>query len=160
MFRVILCSSSGGQNCIFTASGIVNLCNRPYSAPVESGQSEKPALKTKLYDVTYQKTLYDSVFLEKLTGPQLFQEILRILLDPNFIAAFTAVHHLPLAQTKSVQPTSHPTSWRPILILFSNLRLGVPSCIFQWGHPNKTLFAPNLKTVSWKLSLLQIYRHP
>jgi hypothetical protein len=42
MFRAILCSSSGGQNCIFTASGIVNLCERPYSAPVESGlQSSK-----------------------------------------------------------------------------------------------------------------------
>jgi hypothetical protein len=37
MFRAILCSSSGGQNCIFTASGIVTLCERPYSAPVESG---------------------------------------------------------------------------------------------------------------------------
>jgi hypothetical protein len=34
MFRAILCSSSGGQNCIVTASGIVT---RPYSAPVESG---------------------------------------------------------------------------------------------------------------------------
>jgi hypothetical protein len=39
MFRVILCSSSGGLNCIVTASGIVILCKRPYSAPVESGLS-------------------------------------------------------------------------------------------------------------------------
>jgi hypothetical protein len=30
MFRALLCSSSGGQNCIFTASGIVTLCERPY----------------------------------------------------------------------------------------------------------------------------------
>jgi hypothetical protein len=37
MFRAILCSSSGGLNCIVTASGIVTLCKRPYSAPVESG---------------------------------------------------------------------------------------------------------------------------
>jgi hypothetical protein len=28
MFRAILCSSSGGQKCIFTASGIVTLCKR------------------------------------------------------------------------------------------------------------------------------------
>jgi hypothetical protein len=34
MFGAILCSSSGGLNCIVTASGIVT---RPYSAPVESG---------------------------------------------------------------------------------------------------------------------------
>jgi hypothetical protein len=39
MFREILCSFSGGQNCIFTTSGIVTLCMRPYSAPVESGIS-------------------------------------------------------------------------------------------------------------------------
>jgi hypothetical protein len=37
MFRAILCSSSGGQNFIFTVSGIVTHCERPYSAPVESG---------------------------------------------------------------------------------------------------------------------------
>jgi hypothetical protein len=37
MFRATLCLSSGGQNSVFTASGIVTLCERPYSAPVESG---------------------------------------------------------------------------------------------------------------------------
>jgi hypothetical protein len=36
MFRAILCSSSGGQNCIFTASGIITLYEWPCSAPVES----------------------------------------------------------------------------------------------------------------------------
>jgi hypothetical protein len=39
MFRAILCSSSGGLNSIVTASGIVTLCKRPYSTPVESGLS-------------------------------------------------------------------------------------------------------------------------
>jgi hypothetical protein len=39
MFRAILCSSSGGQNCIFTASGIIILCKRPYSAPVARNMS-------------------------------------------------------------------------------------------------------------------------
>jgi hypothetical protein len=39
MFQATLRSSSGGQNCIFTASGIVTVCERPYSAPVESGVS-------------------------------------------------------------------------------------------------------------------------
>jgi hypothetical protein len=36
MFRAILCLSSGGQNCISTASGIV-VYKRPCSTPVESG---------------------------------------------------------------------------------------------------------------------------
>ena len=37
MFRAVLFSSSGGQNCIITASGIVTLCKRPYSMQVERG---------------------------------------------------------------------------------------------------------------------------
>jgi hypothetical protein len=37
MFLAILCSSSGGQNSISTASGIVTLCERPCSATAESG---------------------------------------------------------------------------------------------------------------------------
>jgi len=36
MFRAVLCSSSGGEIGIIT-SGIVTLCKRPYSMPVESG---------------------------------------------------------------------------------------------------------------------------
>ena len=36
MFRAVLCSSSGGQICVITASGIVTLCKRLYSMPVES----------------------------------------------------------------------------------------------------------------------------
>jgi len=37
MFRAARCSSSGGKNCITSASGIVTLCKQPYSIQVESG---------------------------------------------------------------------------------------------------------------------------
>ena len=37
MFRAVPCSSSGGQNCIITASGIVTVCKLPYSMPVLYG---------------------------------------------------------------------------------------------------------------------------
>jgi len=37
MFRAIPCSSSGGSNCIVTASAIVTLRKQLFSAPVESG---------------------------------------------------------------------------------------------------------------------------
>jgi hypothetical protein len=52
MFRAILCSSSGGQNCIFTASGIVTLCKRPCSArPLtdrrERGRKRKEGMRRK-----------------------------------------------------------------------------------------------------------------
>jgi hypothetical protein len=47
MFRAILRSSSGGQNCISTASGIITLYERPCIAPVESGL--QLVIKTSLY---------------------------------------------------------------------------------------------------------------
>jgi hypothetical protein len=53
-FPAILCSSSGGLNCIFTASGIVTLCKRPYSAPVESG----------LQPLTERVTIPDAVTIQ------------------------------------------------------------------------------------------------
>jgi hypothetical protein len=48
MFRAILCSSSGGQNCIVTASVIVTVCERLYSAPVESKIKKKDLLKMSI----------------------------------------------------------------------------------------------------------------
>jgi len=49
MFRAVPCSSSGGQT-IITASGIVAVCKRPYSMPVESGNfRSQPAYCTAVY---------------------------------------------------------------------------------------------------------------
>jgi hypothetical protein len=61
MFRTILCSSSGGQNCIFTASGIVTLCERPCSAPVES-----PLSAGALYGRSQRMTISDAVKIQFL----------------------------------------------------------------------------------------------
>jgi hypothetical protein len=51
MFRAILCSSSGGQNCIFTVSGIVILCERPLSTGA-------------LYDRSQRVTIPDAVKIQ------------------------------------------------------------------------------------------------
>jgi len=40
--------------------------------------------------------------------------------------------------------TQHPISWICILILFSHLRLGLPSGLFPSGFPTKTLHTPLL----------------
>jgi len=55
MFRAVLCSSSGGQNCITTASGIVTLCKQPYSMPVES---------SVLYGRLQRVTIPDTVIIQ------------------------------------------------------------------------------------------------
>jgi hypothetical protein len=59
MFRTILCSSSGGQIVFFTASSIVTLCKKPYSAPVESGLTSLStgALEGRLQGVTIPDTV-------------------------------------------------------------------------------------------------------
>ena len=62
-----------------------------------------------------------------------------------FITAFTSARHLSLFWASSIQPIpSHPTSWRSILILFSHLRLGLPSGLFPSGFPTKILYTPLL----------------
>jgi len=49
------------------------------------------------------------------------------------------------AWPQSIPP--HPTSWRPILILSSHLRLGFLSGFFPSGFPSKTLYTPVLSTI-------------
>jgi len=62
---------------------------------------------------------------------------------------FSPCPYLPLSDDPSyyyhpiyawVFPPPHPTSWRSILILFSHLRLGLPSALFPTGFPTKTLY--------------------
>ena len=72
------------------------------------------------------------------------QEIPRILWNPKVHYRF---HNCPppvpiLSQINPVH-APHPTSWKYILI-FSHLRLGLPSGIFPSGFPTKTLYTPLL----------------
>ena len=62
MFRAVLCSSSGGQNCIITTSGIATLCKRPYSMPVESGLS--PLSTGTLYGCLQRLTIPEAVIIQ------------------------------------------------------------------------------------------------
>ena len=61
----------------------------------------------------------------------------------RFITALTSLRHLSLfwaSPIHSIYP--HPASWRSILILFTHLRLGLPSGLFPSSFPTKTLYAP------------------
>jgi len=80
------------------------------------------------------------VLLEKLTGSAASQEIPRIFGTRKFIPVLTSARHLSLSWANSIQsPQPPPTSWRSILILFSQLRLGLPNGLFPSGFPTTTL---------------------
>ena len=54
----------------------------------------------------------------------------------------------PYPEPDQSSPCQHPTSWRSILIVFSLLRLGLPSGFFCSGFPTETLYTSLLSLVS------------
>ena len=60
----------------------------------------------------------------------------------RFITALTSFRHLSLSWASPIQSIyPHPTSWRSILV-FTHLRLGLPSGLFPSGFPTKILYTP------------------
>jgi hypothetical protein len=60
----------------------------------------------------------------------------------RFNTEFTRFLRLFLSWVRPIQSTSpHPTSPRSILILFTHLRLGLPSGLFPSGFPTNNLYA-------------------
>ena len=94
---------------------------------------------THTYINNYLLTPWCRVLLEKLTGLQLVKKFPAFHGTRRFITALTSVRHLSLSWDRPIQSIySHPTSWRSILILFTHLRLGLPSGLFPSGFPTKT----------------------
>ena len=100
------------------------------------------------------------VLLENLTGTQ---EVSRTLWHMN------VRYHIHNSQPDVSSSYSHTTSWRSILILFSHLRLGLPSGLFPSFFPTKTLYTllltprvlshslfDNLNTVWWAVRINEI----
>ena len=70
-------------------------------------------------------TPWNTVLLEKLTFFQPVKKFSLFYGGRRFITAFTSARHMSLSWASSIQSIPpHPTSWRSIVILSSNLRLG------------------------------------
>ena len=91
----------------------------------------------------YLLTPWCRVLLEQLTGLQLVKKFPAFHGTRMFITSLTSVRHLSVSWASSIQSIyPHPTSWRSILILSTHLRLGLPSGLFPFGFPTKTLYTP------------------
>jgi hypothetical protein len=81
-----------------------------------------------LQSYTYWFTPWSRVLLEKLTGVQLVKKFPEFYGTRRFITACTSVRRMSLSWATSIHSIHpHPTSWKSILILSSNLLLGLPS---------------------------------
>ena len=93
--------------------------------------------------MTYLLTPWSGVLLLKPNGSLLVKKFPAFYGDRRFITAYTSADHLPLSWDSPIQSMPHPTSWRCILILSSNLGLGLKSGSFsQLFHQNP--YAPLL----------------
>ena len=85
------------------------------------------------YLFTYLLTPWCRVLLAKLTGLQLVKKFPAFHGTRRFITALTSVRHLSLSWASPIQSVyPHPTSWRSILILSTNLPLGLSVPITAW----------------------------
>ena len=95
------------------------------------------------YLLTYLLTPWCRVLHEKLTGLKLVKKFPAFHGTWRFITALTSVRKLFLSWASPIQSIyTHPTSWRPVLILSTHLRLGLPSDPFPSGFPTLTLYFP------------------
>jgi hypothetical protein len=70
------------------------------------------------------------------------QELHSILWNPRFVTVFARALHWSLASSRSVQSIpSYPVSLRSILILFTHLRLGLPTGLFPSDFATNILYA-------------------
>ena len=101
---------------------------------------------TKRVHLTYLLTPWSRVLLEKLTGSQLVQKFPAFYGTQRFIIAFTSACHLSLSWARWIQSMPpHPTSWRFILILSSQVvsfpQISPPKPCIHLYHPTCVLHA-------------------
>ena len=97
-------------------------------------RTQAPSSLVEWQDCTFYSSLHYlltpwcRVLPEQLTGLQLVKKFPAFHGTRKFISALTSVRHLSLSWASPLQSIyPHPTSWRSVLILSTNLRLGLPS---------------------------------
>jgi hypothetical protein len=89
-----------------------------------------------------QLTSWSWDLLEKPPVVQLLKNFPTFYGARRFITVFTRALHWSLFSVRSIQSIPpHPISLRSILILFTHLRLGLPSGLFPSGFPTNILYA-------------------
>ena len=100
--------------------------------------SESCVFLSLTYFLSFLLTPWSRILLER---PIVFQQVKifpAFYGTRMFVTAFTSAHHLSLSWATSMQSMpSHPTPWRSILLLYSYLRLGLPSGLFPSGLHTK-----------------------
>jgi hypothetical protein len=88
----------------------------------------------------YFLTPFCRILFEKLIVTQVVKKISYFLYGTRrFITVFTKARYWTLSRASQIQfASSIPISLRPILMLSSHLRLGLPSGLLPSGLPNKT----------------------
>ena len=87
------------------------------------------------YLLTYS---WNRVLLERLTCSQVVKKFPAFYGTRRFITSFTSALHMFLSWPRSIQSIPpHPTSWRSILILSSNLSLFLSSGLLPSGFPHQ-----------------------
>ena len=112
-----------------------------------------------IYLLTYLLTPRYRVLLEQLTGLQLVNKFPAFHGTRRFITALTSVRHLSLSWASPIHSIyPHPTSCRSILILYTHLRLGLPSGLFPsisparpYTTPSPQPYAPHAQSISFEL---------
>jgi len=93
----------------------------------------------------YLLTAWCRVLLEKLTGLQLVKKFPAFHGTRWLITALTSVRHLSPSWASPIQSIyRHPTSWRSILILSTNLCPGLPVVSFPTVSPPRPYTPPLL----------------
>ena len=98
--------------------------------------------------ITNELAPWSRVLPERLSCPQLFKKFPAFYGTRRFITAFTRARHMSLSWARSIQ--SVPPflfSISSILILFSHVRLVLPSRLLPLDFPTKTLYAPLLSPI-------------